>query len=154
MEGELQLQALRLELEEKERLIEQLRRQWEAERASQAARLQEAIAQRWEETLQRIAPSLAYLATQQQLWVQGKPPPLSAVFQNLERLFEGLAQIGVERIGHTSQPLPYKPQEHQFLGEGPPPPPGTLVSVRMVGLRFQGKVLHKAGVVLWQGDSP
>ncbi|MCX7765049.1 MAG: hypothetical protein N2253_09195, partial [Bacteroidia bacterium] len=106
----------------------------------------------WEEALQQLAPALAYLATQQGLWAQGTSPPLSAVFQNLERLFEGLAQIGVERIGHPSQPLPYQPQEHQFLGEGTPPPPGTPVSVRLVGLRFHGKVLQKAGVVLWRGD--
>ncbi|MCX8112976.1 MAG: PDZ domain-containing protein, partial [Bacteroidia bacterium] len=97
MDAEIRLQALRIELEEKERLIDQLRRQWEAERASQAARLKEAVAQQWEEALQQLAPALAYLATQQGLWAQGTSPPLSAVFQNLERLWEGWGQVGIVR---------------------------------------------------------
>ncbi len=132
------VQALRLELAERDETIARLEADLSRARAAAAAG-GNAEAER---LLAGLATPLTQLATQSQLGgVDGDS--VLAVARSLVRAAEdeGLALIG--RVGAVE---PYDPARHEPLGEGEAPAPGDRVVVRFVGLRYGGDVLRTAAV--------
>jgi hypothetical protein len=134
-------QGLRLELAERDRLIQQLQadllrqREGEASGAAQSARAER------QRLLGAVATPLQQLATQTQL--DGvDAASMAAVAQSLLR---GLADEGLELVGRVGTSESFDPARHEPLSDGVPGPDGPVV-VRVPGLAVNGTLLRRAGV--------
>ena len=144
-----ELQALRLELAESQRRIEQLNS------ALQTAQLQteELASQKSAATLEALfrqsASAISQLRTQAYLYhQQGRSLSVEDVLRVAERLIHALEAAGLKPEGEPGQTEPYDPARHTPLDPTRPPTPGQPVLIRLPGSSYQGKILHKAGVEL------
>ena len=134
-------QALRLELVERDQLIERLEADLTRARSAGAGANGEASAER---LLAGLATPLTQLATQSQLSGVDADSVL-AVARSLVRAAE---DEGLQLIGRVGAVEPYDPARHEPLGDGDGdvPAPGDEVVVRFVGLSYGGDVLRTAAV--------
>lgn len=137
------LAAARMELGETR---EALRREQSRVAAAQQAQA-EAVAQSVETRLARlfsaIAAPLSQLQTQAYLLAEGRPLQATDVMTLAMQLAQAAQDCGLEPVGSPGESLAFEPQTMQPLGEGPLQP-GAQVTVRFVGYRLGGRVVHKA----------
>lgn len=138
-------QSLRLDLQERDAAVTRLKAELADARASSEARLEAALDARLESLLLDVATPVAQLNTQAHLLeVVGKElraRDVMAVAKRFVRVFE---DNGLRLDGQVGAEIAFDPDRHTALQASAQP--GQNVSVRFVGVSFQGRVLCKAGV--------
>jgi molecular chaperone GrpE (heat shock protein) len=145
LQGEAQ--TLRLDLQERNRLITTLQSDLERHRRGVSAQLAEAIQTRMEQIVTATASPIVQLLTQAHLLeVENRPVQVRDVLAVARRLIRILEEQGLILEGHVGETLAYDPNHHEPLNSAEELTPGQLVSVRFVGVTYRDKVLRKAGV--------
>ncbi len=134
LELQNEAQALRLELAERDQIIQRLEN--ELARARTAAASGEP-----ERLLAGLATPLMQLATQSQL----DGVDAGSVLAVARSLLRAAEDEGLALIGHVGAVEPYDPTRHEPLGDAALPT-GTPVVVRFVGLSYGGEILRTAAV--------
>jgi len=141
-----QSQALRLELAESQRARILLGEQLEQMRRRADAQAQERSQVRMQALLAEVAAPVSQLLTQVHLLeTQGIAVESRDVLAVVKRLLQGLEAQGVTLEGEIGERAPFDPDLHEPLG-GPAPETGQPVVIRFVGLAYQDRLIHKAGV--------
>jgi molecular chaperone GrpE (heat shock protein) len=142
-------QALRLELQERDRVIAALKGDLERLRHSASDRLAEALQAERERLLADAAGPVSQLLTQAHLLeVEGKPIPARDVLAVARRLLRLLEDEGLTPEGRVGETVAFDPNRHELLSGDIPLTPGQPAIVRIVGVACRGKILRKVGVVL------
>jgi molecular chaperone GrpE (heat shock protein) len=147
LELEREAQGLRLDLEERERLIANLKGELERQRKGENTRTAEATRAQTERLLTDVAGPVAQLLTQAHLLeVEGKPVQAKDVLAVAKRLVRALEDTGLSLEGSVGAPTTFDPNRHEPLSADAALRAGDPVSVRFVGVTYQGKIIRKAGV--------
>jgi molecular chaperone GrpE (heat shock protein) len=140
-------QTLRLELEEKERSVTNLKRELERQRSGESTRVAEAVQVQMERLLTDAAAPVTQLVTQAHLLeVEGKPVQTKDVLAVARRLARVLEDEGLTLEGNVGATVPFDPNHHEPLGGDTALTSGQAIVVRFVGAAYRGKILRKAGV--------
>lgn len=146
-ELEREAQSLRLELEERDRVVANLKGELERQRGSASAHVSEAVQVQVEGLLADVATPVAQLLTQAHLLeVEGQPVQARDVLAVAKRLVRTLEDNGLTLEGSVGESVPFDPDHHEPLSADAPLNPGQTVAVRFVGVAYRGKLLRKAGV--------
>jgi molecular chaperone GrpE (heat shock protein) len=152
IELERRSQSLRLELEERDRVIANLKAELARQRGSASAHVTEAVQVQVEGLLADVATPVAQLLTQAHLLeVEGQPVQARDVLAVAKRLVRALEDKGLTLEGRVGETVPFDPDCHELLSADAPANPGQRVVVRFVGVAYQGKLLRRAGV---EGRAP
>ena len=140
-------QRLRLELAEQEKTVARLKQELERQRGGASARVTEAVQTQVEQLLADVATPVAQLLTQAHLLdVEGKPVQARDVLAVAKRLVRTLEDNGLMLEGRVGESVSFDPDHHEPLSADVSPKSGQMVTVRFVGVAYQGKLLRKAGV--------
>ncbi len=140
-------QSLRLELEERERAVANLKEELERQRNSAGAHIDEAVQAQMERLLADAAAPVAQLLTQAHLLeVEGKPVQARDVLAVAKRLVRILEDNGLTLEGSVGETVPFDPNRHEPLSANASLKSGQPAVMRFVGVAYQGKLLRKAGV--------
>lgn len=143
------LAALRLQLEERNREVERVKKEYALQREQARLQGEQAVGDALEGIVRECAAPLATLAAMEARHrKQGDlhPPDLFRVVASLQT---PLARRGMEQIGQVGEELSYDPALHQVL-DNARLEPGDSVRIRFVGFRFNGKLVSKAQVGILQ----
>jgi molecular chaperone GrpE (heat shock protein) len=143
---EKEIQNLRLELKERDQLIDKLKQQLEHQRTSESNNIATAIHNQIEQLLADTAAPVTQLLTQAHLVEQGKPVQAKDVLLVAKRLIRTLEDNGLTLTGKVGETVPFDSNLHEPLSASTTITPGTDVVVRFAGVAYQGKVIRKAGV--------
>jgi molecular chaperone GrpE (heat shock protein) len=144
---ERQVQSLRLDLAEQERLAARLRKDLERQRSGASNHVTEAVHAQVEQLLADAATPVAQLRTQTHLLeAEGRPVQAKDVLAVAKRLVRTLEDHGLAYEGSVGETVPFDPNRHEPLSADASPRPGQMVVVRFVGVGYRGKLLRKAGV--------
>lgn len=144
---ERQIQDLRLELAERNQLVDKLKQELERQRNSESDRLTKAIQIQVEQLLTDAAAPVTQLLTQAYLLeVEGKPVQAKDVLAVAKRLIRALEDNGLTITGNVGETVSFDSNLHDPLSASVSLTPGVPVVVKFVGLSYQGKAIRKAGV--------
>ena len=149
MELEREAQSLRLELEELNRVVANLKGELERQRSGDSARITEAVQAQVEQFLTDVATPVAQLLTQVHLLeVEGRPVQARDVLAVVKRLVRALEDNGLTLDGSVSETVPFDPDHHELLSATTEvvTTVGRPVVVRFSGVAYRGRLLRKAGV--------
>jgi molecular chaperone GrpE (heat shock protein) len=147
LELEREMQSLRLELKEREQEMTRLREELGRQRSGASARVAESVQAQVERLLTDAAAPAAQLLTQAHLLeVEGKPVQARDVLAVAKRLVRTLEDNGLTLEGSVGETVPFDPNRHESLSADASLKPGQPVTVRFVGVAYQGKLLRKADV--------
>ena len=147
---ERQIQNLRLELAERNQLVDKLKQELERQRTSESDRLTNAVQTQVEQVLSDTAAPVTQLLTQAYLLEQGKPVQAKDVLVVAKRLIRALEDNGLTITGSVGKTVSFDSNLHEELSTSTSLAPGGAVVVKFVGICYQGKVIRKAGVELCQ----
>lgn len=147
---ERQIQNLRLELAERNQLVDKLKQELERQRTSESDRLTSAVQTQAEQLLTDAAAPVTQLLTQAHLLEQGKPVQAKDVLVVAKRLIRALEDNGLSLTGSVGETVPFDSNLHDPLSASTSLTPGIPVVVKFVSVSYQGKVIRKAGVELCQ----
>ncbi len=136
-----EVQSLRLTLQEREAELQRLRQQ--GERAP--AQVEALLAARLEALFQELAAPVAQLLLQGALIEKGQAVAARDMWLVAQRLIAVLKAQGVEICDPLGASVRFDPDRHMSLGA--PMQAGQPALVRLPGVRYRGRILHKAGVV-------
>ena len=140
------MQGLRLELEQRERSIANLKSELERQRSGENARITEAVQTAIERLITDVAAPVAQLLTQAHLLeIEGKPVQAKDVLSVAKRLVRALEDEGLKLESSVGETVRFDPNRHDPLGSAAISP-GQSVVVRIIGVTYCGKRLRKAGV--------
>ncbi len=142
---EAELQALRLTLEEREAELRRLRAQWEQERARSTAQVEAQVQAQMAALMEAAAPPVAQVLLQGSLIEAGQEVRARDVWLVVQRLVRVLEAHGLEVSTPIGTEVAFDPDRHQPLSGSCPA--GTRARVRLPGLSYRGRLIHKAGVV-------
>jgi molecular chaperone GrpE (heat shock protein) len=142
LEGEVQ--SLRLDLQEQTALVGRLKQELERERTG--TKVADQVHAQVERLLADAGAPVAQLHTQAHLLEQGRPVPARDVMAVARRLVRVLEDHGLTPESSVGARVPFDPDRHEPLSAATAIRPGRPVVVRFVGMRYQGKLLRKAGV--------
>ena len=144
---EREAQSLRLDLAEQERLAAQLKEELERLRGSASAHVSEAVQVQVEQLLTDVATPVVQLLTQTHLLeVEDKPVQAKDVLALVKRLVRTLEDNGLTLVGSVGETAPFDPNHHEPLSSSVSLEPRDRVTLRFVGVAYQGRLLRKAGV--------
>ena len=143
---ECQIQNLRLELAERNQLVDKLKQELERQRSSECDRLTSAIQTQVEQLLTDAAAPVTQLLTQAYLLEEGKPVQAKDVLVVAKRLIRALEDNGLTITGNIGKTVPFNSNLHDPLSASTSLAPGVPVVVKFAGVSYQGKVIRKAGV--------
>lgn len=144
---ERDVEALRLELAEREKTVANLKRELERQRSGEEVRLDATLHGTMERLLSSAAPSAALLAKQaRMLELEGLAVPARDVLAVARRLVSALEDEGLRLEGTIGEQAPYNPNRHEPLNTAANLTPGQTVVIRLAGASYRGKVLRRAGV--------
>ncbi len=142
-----EIQALKLELEEREHLIGRLKADVERHRSGETQRVEAVVGEGWERMVTDAATPLTQLMTQAHLLeVTGKPVQAADVLSVAKRLMRVFENEGVGWEGTVGATLLFDSDRHEPLGTDGDLVSGEPVMVRFVGVRYREQVLRKARV--------
>jgi len=148
LELEREVQTLRLELQERERIVANLKSELERQRRHESARITEVVQTQMEQLLTDAAAPVAQLLTQAHLLeMEGKPVQAKDVLAIAKRLVRILEDRGLTLEGNVGKRVPFDPNRHEPLNSEASIKPGESVVIKFVGVSYQGKIVKKAGVV-------
>jgi molecular chaperone GrpE (heat shock protein) len=140
-------QSLRLELQERNQLVAQLKQDLDRQRSGASAQLNQAAQAQFEQLLAETAGPVAQLVTQAHLLeVEGKPVSARDVLVVARRLVRILEDHGLTLEGQVGETVQFDPNRHEPLQSQVTLTANQEVTVRFVGAAFHGKLLRKAGV--------
>jgi molecular chaperone GrpE (heat shock protein) len=146
---EREVQALRLELAEREKTVANLKRDLESQRSGEAVRLDAAVHATVEQLLSSAGPPATQLAKQAHLLeAEGRAVPARDVLAVARRLVSALEEAGLRLEGSIGERVPYNPNRHEPLNAAANLTPGQAVVIRFAGVSYRGKMLRRAGVEL------
>lgn len=143
---ERQIQNLRLELAERNQLVDKLKQELERQRTSENDRITAAIQTQIEQLLTDAAAPVTQLLTQSRLLEEGKSVHAKDVLAVAKRLIRTLEDNGLTLIGNVGETAPFDSNLHDPLSTSTSLTPGLPIIVKFVGVSYQGKVIRKAGV--------
>jgi molecular chaperone GrpE (heat shock protein) len=146
---EREIQNLKLELTERDQLIDKLKQQLEQQRTTESNNIDSAVQNQIEQLLADTAASVTQLLTQAHLLEQGKPVQAKDVLLVAKRLIRTLEDNGLTLTGKVGETVPFDSNLHEPLSASTTITPDTDVVVRFAGVAYQGKVIRKAGVEVW-----
>ncbi|MCR4413716.1 MAG: cell division protein ZapB [Thermoguttaceae bacterium] len=142
-----QIQELRLEAAERQRRLAVLETDLQRAQAGQKSSAEQAVQARIEQLLAACAPAVSQLVTQAHLVeVGGVSVPALDVLRVARRLVRALEDHGLEIDRQPGAAVAFDPACHEPISHDTAIRPGEPALVRFVGVRYQGKVLRKAGV--------
>lgn len=145
---EREIQNLRLELTERDQLIDKLKQQLEQQRTSENNNIDSAVQNQIEQLLTDTAAPVTQLLTQAHLLEQGKPVQAKDVLLVAKRLIRTLEDNGLTIVGQVGETVSFDSNLHEPLSANSEISSGAEVVVRFAGVSYQGKVIRKAGVEL------
>ena len=145
---EREIQNLRLELTERNQLIDKLKKQLEQQRTSENNNIDSAVQNQIEQLLTDTAASITQLLTQAHLIEQGKPVQAKDVLLVAKRLIRTLEDNGLTIVSQVGETVSFDSNLHEPLSASSEISPGAEVVVRFAGVSYRGKVIRKAGVEL------
>jgi molecular chaperone GrpE (heat shock protein) len=144
---EREVQRLRLELQERDRVVTNLKGEVERQRGAEEARLAEAVRMQVERLFADVAVPVVQLLTQAHLLeVEGKPIQAKDVLAVVKRVVRALEENGLTLQGSVGEAVAFDQNRHESLRADTSLMPGEQVVVKFVGASYQGKVIKKAGV--------
>jgi len=149
---ESEAQSLRLNMEEKNRKIANLRGEIERLREGEEARITQAVRGQVEELITDAASPIVQLLTQGRLLETGKDIQVKDVLFVAQRLLRLLEDMGLEIYSGAGETLEYNPSLHEPFG-GATITLGKRVVVVFPGIRYSGKVVRKAAVSELSGEA-
>lgn len=142
-----QLQNLRLELAERNQLVDKLKQELERQRTSESDRITTAVQTQVEQLLTDAAAPITQLLTQTYLLeVEGKPVQAKDVLVVAKRLIRTLEDNGLTLTGNVGETVSFDSNLHELLSDRTSLTPGLPAVVKFVGVSYQSKVICKAGV--------
>lgn len=139
-------QTLRLELTERDRLIDQLKQQLEQQRTNETNNISSAVQNQIEQLLTDTAAPITQLLTQAHIAEQGKPVQAKDVLLVAKRLIRTLENNGLTIVHHVGETVSFDSNLHEPLRASTSISQGTEVVVKFAGVSYQSKVIRKAGV--------
>ncbi len=140
-----EVQSLRMELEARERTIDNLKQETERLRLRQDELLNDTVALRMEKLFNDLAAPASQILTQADLLEkQGKPVQARDVLSVARRMVRALERSGLSFEGQVGQAVEFDPNRHTPMQGGAQPALGQPVTVRFVGAAYQGKIIYKA----------
>jgi len=133
-----EVQALRLTLQEREAELRQLKERTPAQ-------VEALVAARVEALFQELAAPVAQLLLQGALIEAGQSVAGRDVWLVAQRLIAGLKAQGLEISDPIGASVSFDPDRHMSLSA--PLRAGQQALVRLPGVRYRGRILHKAGVL-------
>lgn len=144
--SENEVQTLKLELAERDRLIAQLKADLERQRQQADARGIENVQAQLEQLFAEAATAVSQLQTQAHLLEsENKPIQARDVLTIARRLVRVLEDHGLSLANRVGEQVTFDPDRHEVLA-GIAPRSGQPVIVRFTGVAFRGRLLRKAGV--------
>jgi molecular chaperone GrpE (heat shock protein) len=144
---EREVQALRLELQERDRVVTNLKGEVERQRGAEETRLAEAVRMQVERLFTDVAAPVVQLLTQTYLLeVEGRPVQAKDVLAVVRRAVRALEDNGFTLEGSVGEAVAFDPNRHEPLRADTSLTPGEQVVVKFVGALYHGKVIKKAGV--------
>lgn len=143
---EREIQELKLDRQERERTLTQVRAELEQQRGGESARVAEEVQAALERMAAEAAAPVSQLAVQAALLDEGKPVQARDVMQVARRLSQVLENHGLALAQAPGDAALFDPDQHEPLSAGASVQPGDAVVVRLPGVTFQGRMLRKAGV--------
>ncbi len=138
---------LELELETCQRELARLRSELETAQLSRAELADELAAAQQEALFQQAAGPVSQLVTQAYLLEKaGKNLQARDVLAVARRLVNALQNAGLAIEGQPGEQVRYDPDRHLPVSAGIELEPGQRVIIRFAGIRYQGKILQRAGV--------
>jgi molecular chaperone GrpE (heat shock protein) len=145
--SENDLQGLKLELAERDKLIAQLKADLERQRRQAGAQGAESIQVQLEQLFAEAAMPMTQLQTQAYLLdVENRPVQARDVLTVARRLARVLEDHGLRLENRVGEHIPFDPNLHERLGAGPALRAGQEVIIRFAGVGYRGKLLRKAGI--------
>ena len=141
-----QIQNLRLELAERDQLVDKLKQELERQRNSESDRLTNTVQTQVEHLLTDAAAPVTQLLTQAHLLSQSKPLQAKDVLAVAKRLIGVLEDNGLTLTGSVGETVSFDSNLHDPLSASTSLTPERPVIVKFVGVSYQGKVIRKAGV--------
>ena len=142
-----ELQQVRLELSERERLIKTLKGDLERTRNTERERIAEVLQAQMQKLMTNCAAPIAQIATQTHLLeVEKKPVQSKDVLTVAKRIMKVLEDEGLTLLGEVNGIVPFDENYHQPLTSQIQLQNGDRVVVRLAGVSFAGRVLRKASV--------
>lgn len=139
-------QSLRLELQERDKLVADFKEELERQRSGASARVDESVQAQVEQLLADAAAPVSQLLTQVHLLEEGHPVQAKDVMAVAKRLVRVFEDNGLELAGNVGETVRFDPNHHEPLSAGASPKQGERVVVRFVGVAYRGKLLRKAGI--------
>src|SRR5262245_32194607 len=144
---EREVQRLRLELDERDQELAELRQHVERQQRGESDRLAQALRAQMERLFDALATRISQLHTQGHLLeVEKKPVAAADVLSSARGLVRVFEDEGMTLVGRPGERGPSDPSLHDPLQAGAGLQPGELVEIRFSGVAFQGRSLRKAGV--------
>ena len=139
------IQALEMDLEERDRQIAKMRQDFEIQRQQAESDRSGAGAAELTALAKRLAPYLCQIPTMRSLNDEGKEVRAADLFTLFGKLEKVLAEAKIRAIGTVGDVAPFDPRLHQRMS-GSDISDGNLVRVRFVGYFFGDTILTKAMV--------
>jgi len=149
LELEREMQALRLELQEREEAFLALRAELDHRLKGEEERVESALRRQMEKWLHEAGTPVAQILTHAYLIeIEAKPVQTKDVLASAKRLVRTLEGAGLMIEGQVGTIAPFDPNRHEVLDADSVAAPDEPVVLRFVGLSYRGKVLRKAKVEL------
>lgn len=141
------VQGLRLDLQERDLELERLRAELSQCKNNESARIAVSVQSALEALLVDAASPIAQLHTQAHLLhVEEKPVQAKDVLATAGQLVRLFEERGLTIEGQVGERVAFDPNCHTPLSSEEAPAPGSLVTIRIAGVSYRGKILRKAGV--------
>lgn len=142
---ENEAQALRMDLAARDQNIAHLKQEVERLRARQDHLVSEAVTAQIEGLFADLAAPASQMMTQAELLEnQNKPVQARDVLSVARRLVRAAERRGMQFEGCVGEQVAYDPNRHAPLNAETAPQVGQTVTIRFVGVTYQGKILQKA----------
>ncbi len=138
-------QALRMELEARESSIANLKQEIERLRLRQEQLIGETVAARMGGLFGDLAGPASQILTQADLIEkQAKPVQARDVLSVARRMVRALERYGIAFAGQVGDQVAFDSNHHTPIGGAALPQTGEPVTIRFVGVTYQGKTIYKA----------
>jgi molecular chaperone GrpE (heat shock protein) len=142
---ENEAQALRIELEARDQELAHLKQEVERLRTRQDHLVSETLNAQLEALFGDLAAPASQIMTQADLLeTQGKPVQARDVLSVARRLVRAAERRGMLFDGRVGEQAAFDPNRHTPLNSDIALQTGQPVTLRFVGVTFQGKIIHKA----------
>lgn len=142
---ETALQQLKLEVKEKQNIINNLQRELKLQQQKESQQLKEQIASEKQNLFNEIASPFSQLITQKYLLeVEAKPVKPQDIFLVIKRLIKVFEKEGLSLIGNVGEITNFEPNYHQSLNSNVNLNIGDKVVIKIVGISYQNQVLKRS----------